>query len=77
MEGKYNKNMIKMTIINDSIPFMNKEKYLCMQKQLTKKIARKVSGSSSKNTDINCDVNIFPFSSDSSTVTAREIKIII
>lgn len=69
--------MIKMTIINDSIPFMNKKKYLCMQKQLTKKIARKVSGSSSKNTDINCDVNIFLFSSDSSTVTAREIKIII
>lgn len=56
---------------------MNKEKYLCMQKQLTKKIARKVSGSSSKNTEFNCDVNIFPFSSDSSTVTAREIKIII
>lgn len=56
---------------------MNKEKDLCMQKQLTKKIARKVSGSSSKNTDINCDVNIFLFSSDSSTVTAREIKIII
>lgn len=69
--------MIKITIINDSIPFMNKEKDLCMQKQLTKKIARKVSGSSSKNTDINCDVNIFLFSSDSSTVTAREIKIII